>query len=320
MDKLLISYKISYNDWYVMEIYRYIHQEFEKKYPNIKFEFVENSEMKKKYGIQDYENNHPSILNQYNFLIVNPKNGHTFINSLSDYAPLCLYPKSGVEKFDVKKFGFCSNYIENLIEPIRQYNPSPSFYILENFSDLEKLKKHRTHQKKIKKAIFLGLIYGRRETYQKIFEKSNLITVQSKSHDEYYKQKDEYYNLMSQYKMILSIDGAAKICYRDLEALGMGNLLVREHLEIATFEPLIHNIHYLEVLDVEEKNKLNSFNDESLQYYKNLIEVKITESLEDKNLIDSILNEGINWFDNNCLPDKQFCIIEKLTEKLSILF
>ena len=117
MDKLIISYKHRH-DWYVGEIYRFFHQRLIEKYPKIKFEFIENDEFKNLHKLSDYNNNLPSVLNQYNFLLVNPTNNKTYINSLNDFAPFTVYPGSGVEIFDVQKFSFCSNFDDNIIEPI----------------------------------------------------------------------------------------------------------------------------------------------------------------------------------------------------------
>lgn len=319
MDKLIISYKYR-NDWYVGEIYKFFHQKLVEKYPKIKFEFIENDDFKNIHKIGDYNNGLPSVLNQYNFLLVNPYNNKTYINSLNDFAPFTVYPGSGVEKFDVQKFTCCSNYEDKLIDPIKQFNPSPSFYILENFSDLERVQRFRNKKRTINKGHFLGLMYGKRLDYLEIFRNSTYLDIQSKDKPEFFKTKEQYFEKISQYKMSLSIDGAAKICHRDIECLGVGNLLLRESLEIKMHDPLLPNVHYLEILTPDEKINFSSHNEESKKYYKDLVEDRILSTIKNKKKVNKIINEGISWYEKNCLPEKQFEIIDSFTKNLSIFF
>lgn len=317
MDKLIISYK-HMNDWYVGEIHKYFHERFVLEYPSIKFEFVENNELKQRYNLGDYSQNFPSILNQYNFILINPKNNHTYVNSLNDFAPFCLYPNSGVENFDVKKFTFCSNFSDNLLDPIKKYNPEPSFYILENFSDLNRIKKYRTKKRTINKAHFLGLIYGVRSAYQEIFEDSEFFEFRSKSDPQFFKDKEGYFDLISNYKMSFSVDGAAKICHRDIESIGVGNLLIRESLEIKTHSPLIPDIHYIELIKPEEKGLITS-HDQQKKYFKELLEDRLKEKISNHKKNKEIIQNGINWFDENCIPEKQFELVNSFTNNLQIL-
>jgi hypothetical protein len=318
MDKLIVSYKYRH-DWYVGEIYRFFHQRLVEKYPKIKFEFIENDDFKNTHKLGDYSNNLPSVLNQYNFLLINPINNKTYINSLNDFAPFTVYPGSGVEIFDVQKFSFCSNFDESIIEPIKKYNPTPSFYILENFSDLDRVQRFRKVKRTIDKAHFLGLMYGKRFDYLEIFKDSDYFDIQPKDRPEFFKTKEQYFEKISQYKMSLSIDGAAKICHRDIECIGVGNLLLRETLEIKMNDPLLPNIHYLEILKPDEKRNFSSHNEESKKYFKELVEDRIQNTIKNKRKTNKIIKEGINWYEQNCLPEKQFQLIDKFTNNLDIL-
>lgn len=319
MSKLIVSYQ-HMPDWYVGEIHKYFYERLCEKYKNIEFEFVPLENLQQKYSIGTYAGNYPSFFNHYNFIITNPKNDATFINSLNDYAPFCVFPGTGVENFDVKKFGFVSNYLtnnESVVSQISQYNPTPSFYILENFSDIQRVEKYRHAKNKINKVHFLGLLYGKRLVYEQVLERSKLFNFQSKSSN--WKSKDDYFEEISKYKMSLSLDGAARICHRDIECIGIGNLLVRETLEIDLFNPLIPNEHYFELISKEEKHQINSSNEESIIFYRKLLEDRIKDFTSNKKLVKKIIKQGINWYDENCLPKKQFKILESLTEKLEIL-
>lgn len=319
MDELVISYKHR-SDWYVGELHKYFYEQFVKKYPKIKFKFIENNDFQFKYNLGDYSNNYPSILNQYNFIITNPKNDKTYINSLNDFAPFCLYPNSGVENFDVVKFSFSSNFSKDLLLPIITYNPTPSFYILENFSDLIRVEKYRNIKREINKAHFLGLMYGKRFDYATVFNQSELFDIQSKDNPNFFKDKDSYFETISKYTMSLSIDGAAKICHRDIESLGIGNLLVREVLEIELHDQLIPNVHYLQILNNEEKSTFSSHNEETKKYFKELIEDRILSTISNQKKTKKIINEGISWYQRNCLPKNQFNLVDTFTKNLSIFF
>lgn len=318
MDELIISYK-HMNDWYVGEIHRYFHKKFEEKYKNIKFTFIENNEIKSKYNIGDFESNFPSIFNQYNFLLINPKNNAAYVNSLNDFAPFCLYPNRGTEIFDVKKFTFCSNFNDDILEPIRKFNPEPSFYILENFSDLERIKKFRHKKRKYNKAYFLGLMYGSRNTYKNILSDSMYFEILSRRDEGNHKEKEEYFDTISDYSMSFNVDGAAKICHRDVESIGVGNLLVRETLEIKTYDPLIPNVHYLEIINSSEKKLLSDHDETTRIYYKKLIEDRLSDVMSDSKRMNEIIHEGVNWFDKNCTPESQFNLVDSFTQNLNLL-
>ena len=192
------------------------------------------------------------------------------------------------------------------------------FYILENFSDVDRVVKYRNRTKKLNKVQFLGLLYGRRLIYNDILKDSKFFHFKSK--DTNWKSKDDYFDEISKYKMSLSLDGAAKICHRDIECIGIGNLLVRERLETTLFNPLIPNQHYFELITPEEKGLLSSSTEENIIFYKKLLQDRVKNFISDKKQVKKIIKEGIDWYDKNCIPDKQFKILESLTDNLEILF
>lgn len=317
MQKLNIYFHYIH-DWYVGEIYKYITQQLIEKYNSVYFEINDILSLQKSYNIEDYSKNKtPSFFNKYNFIIHNPENNKTFINSLHDYAPLCLYPESGIENFDVQCFGFASNYTEESVNPIKKYNPTPSFYVLENYSDLERIKKYRLYYRSINKAFFLGLMHSSRPCIQKILKNSNLFDIKNKSIDNNWKNKDEYFEYASKYSMTLSLDGAAKICYRDLEALGTGSILIREFLNTKLYNQLLPDHHYIEIIKEDEKVQLCDPTKQDDLRYK--IEDRLLSSINNQEKISYLINNGLSWYDNNCLPNRQFYIIDNLTKNLEIL-
>jgi hypothetical protein len=253
MNELIVSYHLI-NDWYVGEVYKYFFNELSKKYSNIKFNYIHLNKLKSKYTTDNQNDSFYSFFNHYNFIIINPKNNKTFINSLHDYPHLVVSPRSGVEYFDVQSFGLVHH--DNTLDNIKKYNPKSSFYILENYSDLNKIIKYRNVNNKIDKAYFLGAIYGIREKYHSLLKESDNIIIESKHENNNWKEKDDYFDLISKYRMSFSMEGAAKICYRDIESLGIGNLLIREPLGASLFDPLIPDEHYLEIVTLKEKKDI----------------------------------------------------------------
>lgn len=301
------------HDWYVGEIYQYIANKFIEKYRNIHFTIIDSYQYQKKYSLSDYGQHYPSVLNRYNLVFHNTDNNKAFINSLNDHAPFCFYPGGGADNFDIQLCSFCSNYTEDSVKPISKYNPVPSFYILENWSDLERVKRYRNQTRSKDKAYFLGLIYGRRLEFLNLFANSNLFDFRDKSHAPFFKNKEDYFAELSEYSISFSVDGVAKIAHRDIESLGVGNLLVRESLDIQTYSPLVANQHYLEIISKEEKLTLFTKPD-ALE----LLEDRLRAGMNHHSYKD-IVQEGVLWYEQNCTPDKQFSIIESMSYNLEIL-
>jgi hypothetical protein len=296
------------HDWCAGEIHHYILMKFVEKYPNIKFNIFNNNNFAKKYDLPSVEKN--SIANMYNLIIHNPSNNKMFINSLNDYAPCCLLPGTGVDKFNIVGFGCVSNHTEHNAIHFAKYNLLPSFYILEKTSDIQRIERFKNKPRIYNSAYFLGLIHSKRSFYVQAFKDCELIKIFDKSL--YWKDRDDYFEELTNYKMSFSMDGAAIICHRDIESIGVGNILVRENIDIKMFEPLIPNVHYIEILTKEEKGG-NIFN------FKEIILDRINSFVSDKVKTNDMLNESHKWFLNNCLPDKQFEIVNKLTKNLEIL-
>lgn len=306
--KLEISAFNGIHDWYAGEIHHYILKKFVEKYPNIKFSVFDNASFAKKYDLPNIEKN--SIANIYNLLIYNPNNNKLFINSLNDYAPCCLLEGTGVEKFNIAGFGCVSNHTDYYVKNFKNYNLLPSFYILEKTSDIKRIEKLRNKPRIYNSAYFLGLIHSKRSFYVNVFKDCEVIKIFDKT--KHWKNRDDYFEELSNYKMSFSMDGAAIVCHRDIESIGIGNILVRESLDIKMFEPLIPNVHYIEILTKEEKTA-------NLIHYKDIILDRVNSFISNESKTNDMLKECQKWFLNNCLPDSQFNIVDKLTNNLEIL-
>jgi hypothetical protein len=201
---------------------------------------------------------------------------------------------AGVEKFDLVGFGCVSNHTQHAVDSFKSYNLIPSFYIVENMSDFERIQKYKNKPRKFNSAYFLGLIYGRRKEYFDTFKDSDLVKICNK--DEFWKNRDDYFCELSDYKMSFSMDGAALICHRDIESIGLGNILVREYLDVRMHDPLLPNIHYIEAVTKKEKETMR------IQDCKELIINRINDFISNEKLVTDYLNECSSWFQRNCIP------------------
>ena len=130
-----------------------------------------------------------------------------------------------------------------------------------------------------------------------------------------YRSKEDYFKELSEYKYGLNLDGAAGICYRDLEYFGMGTLLLRDELNVVCSDPLIEGVHYLKIIDQDIKNLIHN-NDNHPQVLskieKNVLNVLMS------NDIPKILNNAREWFERNCLPENQINLMLSYLEDFRI--
>jgi hypothetical protein len=313
---LTISYNNLYHNWYVGEFYVEFHKKL-KSLNNINLDYINLNELSSKYNIRsDYSNGFPSVFNPYNLIIFNNDNGKTFIHSWHDYAPAILMNGSGIELLNVVKFACVSRLDDNIIKNNKtNIFIQPSFYLLENWNEHSFIEKYKNIEKNSEKIFFNGLCYGVRDLYKKVLDKSPFFDIKRKDGPDY-KTKEDYYQQMGMYKYGLSLDGAAKICYRDVEYFGMGILSFREKLNIRTYEPIVPDINYINIIDDDIKSKINNPLEEN--YIINKIENNIHDVLSDKEKIKYIINNSRGWYERNCLPDNQINILFSFLENFTI--
>ena len=125
-----------------------------------------------------------------------------------------------------------------------------------------------------------------------------------------------YYDSLSKFKFGISLNGAANICYRDLEIFGLGLINLRQPLKTLTKNQIIKDEHYIEFFD-EEFIKILLVD----QNAKSIAEKKFNMLLDKYNLnyLREISQNSRAWYLNNCFPDKQYEILLELTEHLELL-
>lgn len=313
--RLIVSYHLISVNWYVGKFYEMFFN-YLKTIKDIDVEYVHMDELAKKYGHGNtgYSGNFPSIFNPYNLIIQNVENNKTFVHSWHDFAPVMMEEGTGIENFDVVKFSCVSSLSNEQYEKhSKKYNICPSFYILENWDEHNFIEKFR-HEKKINKKLFFnGACYGMRELLKELLENNPYFEFKEKHYN--YKDKENYYKELSEYQHGLSLDGAAKICYRDIEYFGMGITLFRDELKILTNELIKPNEHYFIIIDDEIKNLI--YNKNKKQYIIDKIEYNI-ENVFNNFDIEGVVKNARGWYERNTLPENQLNIFISFMENFKI--
>lgn len=314
MDKLIISYELGYNNWYVSEFYKYFHTRIAEENRNITFEYVSLGDLSKKFG-KELCNQTGNIFNWYNLVIYNEVTDKFFIHSWYDYAPEILdYSLSN--GFNLVKFSCVSNLTDSIINRYKDTTiVVPSVYYLENWSDIHNLK--LSEGKIIKKdlAYFNGMNHGIRENVLNALSVNPFFNIRTKNNPEHFRQKQEYYQELSNYKFGLSLNGAANICYRDLELFGLGVLNLRQPLNSKTYNPLIEGVHYKEFISNQLVDKILTRGNVT-----STINEAVDEIIEFSNTkeYDEMISVSKKWFEDNCLPQNQYKIISSFLDDFNI--
>lgn len=108
----------------------------------------------------------------------------------------------------------------------------------------------------------------------------------------------EYYKELQNYKINLSLNGAAEICHRDIEILSSRSVLFRPKLNQVFANPLIEGYHYIG-FDIAP---------DPAEQVKLLME-KYNSIKEDEELLNFVSENGYNWFLENGTIDKNVEII-----------
>lgn len=314
---LLISYDPYQHDWYVGELYKYFHKNLLDDNINISYIPIQN--LCEQYEEPfEYNNGLPSIFSIYSLIVLNSDKNNGFIINLSDYAPTTLDHQSAIEKLNITTFSMCSNLTQEHINKYPKYKIIPSFYILERWSDYSLIleaSKRQIQQKKIDKCYFNGLPYGYRANYINNLKKNLFFDFKDKTNPQDFRSKNQYYQELSESRYGLSLNGAAKICYRDIEIFGLGVLNLRESLDILIHNQIKPNIHYKIILDNFIKNNIDNIK------YSAIIIEKIIDTINSISIEEEkfIINNAKQWFIENISPDNQVKFLKKCLIENNIL-
>lgn len=318
MSDYTISYSSGWPDWYVSEFYKFFHKKLEEQ-TGVRFDYIELRELNAQYGLeQDISSD--SVFGHYSLIIRCNKNGKLFVHSWYDHAFATL--EWGIRKnLDIALFSGVSNITKDFLSVHK--NVQPSVYCFEYWSDYQLLEQIRAQQtpQKIKKGYFAGLAHGVRAHFMETLSLHPFFDIHNKS--KIYIQKPDYYKQIKESSFGVSFNGAANICYRDLELFGLETLNLRQPLTCVTHEKLVPGTHYYEFLD-DECNKMiidyHAFNRVSKEDVLKVINEKVEQVLDFActAAYHDMLKEGREWFERNCVPDQQYKTIQSFLKEFSI--
>lgn len=313
--KIIISYDLGYTNWYVSEFYQYFHKKIIENNPKINFEYISLRELASKYGF-DFNGFGSLFANWYNLILYDEISEKFFIHSWYDYA--AVIPEFCLQNnIDLKTFSCASRLTQDIIDTysLNNIEVKPSPYYLEWWSDYETIKKLNINKSKKQKCYFAGANHGIRQNILSELSKNDFFKINIKSNPDEFKQKNEYFEELSNHMFGLSLNGAAEICYRDLELFGTNVINLRAPLNCLTHNPILKDVHYIEFIDDNlTKMILNNENIDSE------IENKIhqLECFIQTKDYDNMIGETKNWFEKNCSPESQFEIISSFLKDFSI--
>lgn len=314
---IIISYNKYQHNWYVGELYEAFAIHMQNCFGDI--DIIPINELAETYNepYDTRENSLPSLFNIYNLIVYNTITKKGFAHSLSDYAPVFLDHETALQKLNITTFCFSSNFTNNIFEIYKHVKVKilPSFYILENWNDHEHIELVLRNSDKKNNCYFNGLCYGHRQPVTDCLKANDFFIMKNKSVGDDFLDKTNYYENIAKYEYGLSLNGAAQICYRDLEYFGTKTLCLREKLNIITHDPIIENVHYKTIIDNDTINKI--YNTKNYKIISNEIVDKIMNiSQEEKQYI---LFNAYEWFNKNANPIRQIDFLKQIIIENDIL-
>jgi len=225
---------------YFRFIYNTIFERFKVKFPHINC-------------IQEQPNYEvlghcPSCPGGYShFQIINPLNKKSILMSFWDRGMDLLNKDLGWGEYDIVQYigGLGMNITSKEIKEQYGINhtrfqyplgvPNSYEYVRDNYIPYNP-------EEKIRKAVFIGAVYGIRAELEKYLKDHPLI--------DWYDQnagysRESYYDKIKEYRLAISLNGHGELCLRDLEAMGLGIPPVRTLTHTQFYNPIIPDYHYI---------------------------------------------------------------------------
>ena len=116
---------------------------------------------------------------------------------------------------------------------------------------------------------------------------------------------EDYLAEINQEKINLSFNGIGEVSHRDIDILGLGNVLLRSKLMVKFHNDLIPEYHYASV-DVPDQSDFKTLSDAFLDKYHKI--------KDDKEYLDFISSNGRKWYLENGTAGKNAKIISDLMD------
>ena len=235
------------------------------------------------------------------FTIVNSLNNKAIIINLSDRLEPTLVPDHGFDSFDVVQIiggmsierSFYEMYKERL-DKIRK----PLMIPVDKVSEDNYLFQYvKPHLNKIKKAIFIGNVYGGRSEIVDVLKKHPLFDIRHSIREEGYKFSD-YLDEIQKHTICLSLNGYAEICYRDIESMAIQVPVLRSEFSNDYYEEIVADYHYI-VGSEASNNGFLGYNKSPKEIADQFI-ARIEAVIDDEEYLNSIALNGRHYYEKNC--------------------
>lgn len=247
-----------------------------------------------------YNSNYGHRSGPHHLIIENTATGYYKVATYWDYAFDLLNDYGGWD--NSKCLGVYSCVNANIYNKI-----TASSYCVYN-RDIETIINHSNINFKNKlhtNLVFRGFLYASRSTLHSIVDASykHIKVVADKI------AYHEYVQEINSHKIGLSLNGAAEICNRDIEILGVGSVLLRPKLVATRFhDPLVPEYHYVsfEVSD-DPKTQLE------------IITEKHKMLLKDPDYMMYVAMNGRDWYNLNGSRDGNAQVLSKILNIAELL-
>lgn len=180
-----------------------------------------------------------------NFQIINPKNNKTILMSFWDRGMDVFLKGLGWEEYDIVRYvgGIGMSMTPEEIFNTYGINQVPFQYPL-GVKDADLMIDNSVKRQPYRKsrAVFIGQRYGTREIMMDTFRKTDFIDVFEPSDGI---TGQAYFDKLSEYSIVISLNGNGEFCMRDLEGMGLGVPVVRSELKTQFHNKLIPGVHYI---------------------------------------------------------------------------
>lgn len=168
--------------------------------------------------------------------------------------------------------------------------------------------------KKINKAIFIGNLEHRglpgRDKISKILNKHPLFEITQSIRGIKFK---DYLDKMNEYKISLSLNGLAEMCYRDWESMAISIPILRSEIYNTYSPDIVADYHYIsgsdQCIDGSTGYAAN-YNDIADQFIS-----KIEDVIDNDELLKRVGKNGRNYFEQSILSEK---IIDQVIKKINL--
>ena len=289
--KFYFDYEAAGNP-YFRQIYHGIFDRFKSEHPedNITYEQPDYQKIGISWG---------SPGGMSNFQIINEDNNKTIVVSFWDRGMELFLPGMGWEKYKLVQYigGLGMHKTSEEIKKNYGIEHSPYQYPLgvKNSCDyVDELRTEYIPEKKNRKAIFIGALYGTRKELHGFLKNHPLIEIYS-NQDNYHKK--DYFNKLKDYRISLSFNGNGEFTLRDLESMGLNVPVVRSKLLTQFYNKLIPDYHYISATEPCSQASY-IYRDVKTKDLADEIVYCIENNIDNFDKLKTIANNGYHYFDS----------------------